>query len=119
MAVAANAGWYTLPLFSEPFPYGLAGTALTGTDLRENFAKPLLILLGDADTDPNHKDLRRTPEAMRQGMHRFARGQHYFRVSEEEAKRLGAGFAWRLATAPGVSHPNKQMSEHAARLLFE
>ena len=118
MAVAANAGWYTLPLFSEPFPYGLGGTSLAETDLRENFAKRLVILLGDADTNPNNKDLRRTSEAMRQGKHRFARGQHYFRVSEAEAKRLGADFAWRLATAPGVGHSNKQMSEHAARVMF-
>jgi poly(3-hydroxybutyrate) depolymerase len=44
-AVAANAGWYTLPVSGDAphfeMPYGLRGSALERTDLRWLFAKPL------------------------------------------------------------------------------
>jgi poly(3-hydroxybutyrate) depolymerase len=118
MAVAANAGWYTLPVADEAFPYGLKGSPATEADVRAFLARPLVLQLGEADTDSEHSSLRRTPEANRQGPHRFARGKNFMTVAEIEAKRLGVPLAWKLVTVPGVGHSNGKMAEHAARELF-
>ena len=118
MVVAANAGWYTLPVADEAFPYGLEGSPATEADVRAFLARPLVLQLGEADTDSAHSSLRRTPEANRQGPHRFARGKNFMAVAEVEAKRLGVALAWKLVTVPGVGHSNGRMAEHAAPELF-
>lgn len=118
MVVAANAGWYTLPVTDEAFPYGLKGSPATEADVRAFLARPLVLQLGEADTDAEHSSLRRTPEANRQGPHRFARGKNFMTVAETEAKRLGVPLAWRVVSVPGVGHSNGRMAEHAARELF-
>jgi poly(3-hydroxybutyrate) depolymerase len=117
-AITANAGWYTLPVRSEKFPYGLEGTEITEAELKRNFAKDLIVLLGEADSDPNHENLRRNLDADRQGIHRLERGQNFFKVAQAEAARLGADFKWRLETVPGVGHDNTKMAGAAAKLLF-
>jgi CubicO group peptidase (beta-lactamase class C family)/poly(3-hydroxybutyrate) depolymerase len=118
-ALAANAGSYTLPVADEPFPFGLAGTAINDDDLRALFSRPLLVLLGEQDNDPTHYQLPREPGAMRQGRNRFARGQHYLETASREARRLGVPLAWRIATAPGVAHSVGDIAPFAARHLFE
>lgn len=118
MVVAANAGWYTLPVADEAFPYGLKGSPATEADVRAFLARPLVLQLGEADTDSEHSSLRRTPDANRQGPHRFARGRNFVAVAEAEARRLEAPLAWRVVTVPGVGHSNGRMAEHAARELF-
>jgi len=111
--VAANAGWYMLPDLTTAFPYGLKGTAANETALRAALARPLVVLLGEADTDPNHPSLRRTPEADAQGLSRFARGQYFFARAREAAANLQAPCNWILATAPGIAHHNKGMAPFA------
>lgn len=118
-AIAANAGWWTLPDPVIDFPYGLGGSAVDAEALRAMLGKPLTVLLGTADTDPNHVNLRKTPEAMAQGQHRFARGQNFYSAGRNRAASLGTPFGWQLATAPNVDHSNKGMSAYAARLLFD
>ena len=115
-AVTANAGFYTVPVRGEAFPYGLDGVPITDDDLRRVFSRPLVVQLGDADIE-NDQHLPREPGAMRQGPHRFARGLHYFAAARREAARLGVPLAWRLATVPGVAHSGQQMAPHAAREL--
>ena len=116
-AVTANSGSYTMPVRGERFPFGLDGVDVTDDDLRRLFSRPLVVLLGDQDIDPNEADLPREPEAMRQGPMRFARGQKYFETAQREAKRLGVPLAWRLATAPGVAHSGKNMAPFAVKEL--
>jgi poly(3-hydroxybutyrate) depolymerase len=118
-AIAANSGHYTMPLMDEAFPHGMGGTGLGDDDLRALFSRPLVILLGTADTDPDHPQLPRDPPDMRQGPHRFARGQRYFDIARREAARLGVPFGWRIAAAPGVAHVAADVAPHAAPLLFE
>ncbi len=115
--VIANSGWYSMPRLDLAFPYGLGGTAATEAGLREALARPVTLLLGEADTDPNHRSLRRTPEANAQGPHRFARGQAFFAAAREAAERLGGGFAWQVRTVPGVGHSDPEMAVAAAPLL--
>lgn len=117
-AVAANAGWYMLPDLDTAFPYGLKGTPVTAAARDAALARPLTILLGEADTDAQHRSLRHTPEADAQGPHRFARGQSFFRLARDLATRSTRPFHWSLATAPGVAHSNRDMTPFALRVLF-
>ncbi|MBT4491029.1 MAG: alpha/beta hydrolase [Rhodospirillaceae bacterium] len=117
-AIAANAGWYTLPIQMERFPYGLGETSLSVAGLKKAFARRLTIMLGTDDNDPNHRSLRRTDEAMRQGPHRLARGHYFFKSATDVAQRLGTTFAWDLRDIPGVSHRGSRMTSAAARYLF-
>ncbi|CAH0268378.1 PHB depolymerase family esterase [Roseomonas sp. CECT 9278] len=116
--VIANSGSYTLPRFDRPFVEGLGGTAADAGVLRAVFARPVILQLGEADTDPNHASLPRQPWAVAQGSHRFARGWHFFDTARRAAAEAGAPFAWRVVTVPGVGHSNAGMAEAAAPLLF-
>ena len=116
-AVAANAGWYTLPLFTIDFPYGMGSSTANANNLKELFASDLSILLGDRDTRQT-KNLRQTRPARDQGPHRLARGKNYFQVGQEEALRRGLQFNWKLETVPGVGHSNEGMAPMAAGILL-
>jgi poly(3-hydroxybutyrate) depolymerase len=117
-AIAANAGWYTLPRFSQPFPYGLLNSPADEVRVKANFAKPLVILLGERDVDSNDPNLRRNVSADEQGITRLARGRHFFRTAEAEALRLKTPLNWTLEVVPGVAHDNVGMVAAAVRLLF-
>jgi poly(3-hydroxybutyrate) depolymerase len=118
IAISANAGWYTMPTFEVAFPYGLGTSPLDDKGLMAALQKPVIILLGEADTDPAHPSLRRDAGADAQGLHRFARGQAFFAQASAQAKRRGVSFGWRLETVPGVAHDNAGMAASAARLMF-
>jgi poly(3-hydroxybutyrate) depolymerase len=117
--VSANAGSYTFPTADVPFPWGLTGVAVGDADLARAFARPVVILLGDQDIDPNHRSLPRDPQAQAQGPHRFARGHAFFAAAEAKAKALGAPFAWRLRVVPGVGHSNAGMAAGALAAFTE
>ncbi len=117
-AVAANAGWWTMPDLSVRFPYGLQDSPLDETGLKAALQRPLIILLGTLDTDPNHPELRRTPEAMAQGPHRWARGHKFFEEAQARARSFGIPLTWRLEAASGVAHEDKGMADFAVRLLY-
>lgn len=116
LAIAANAGWYTLPTEAETFPYGLGQTGLAPGKPKEAFAKKVVILLGEADIqqDPN---FRKTPEAMRQGATRLDRGKFYFAAAKRMSETLHAPFDWRLVLVPGVGHDNAKMAGTAAEIV--
>ena len=118
-AVAANAGWYTMPVFDAAYPYGLRGSVVGSGDLAAALQRPLTVLLGEADEDPQHPSLRRTPEALAQGPHRLARGQAFFSAASDAAAALGVPFAWQLLTVPGAGHDNRSMAPAAIPRLLE
>jgi len=114
---AANAGWYTLPHEGVAWPYGLGGTGIAEAAVRDWLEAPLMILLGDQDTDPRHRYLRRTPEAAAQGPHRYARGAFFASVGRAQAEALGADFNWKVGSVPGVAHDNAGMAQAAATMI--
>lgn len=116
-AIAANAGWYTMPDLAVSFPYGGKNAPMTEATLKAALATPLTVLLGTADTDTADPDLRTTPEANRQGPHRYARGQQFHAQGKAAALQLGAPFGWRVEDVPGVGHSNRLMAQAAARLI--
>ncbi|MCC7486756.1 MAG: hypothetical protein IT529_17420 [Burkholderiales bacterium] len=118
-AVAANAGWYTMPRFDVAFPYGLKGSPATAASLSKSLARELVILLGERDNDPEHHQLRRTPRALAQGANRVERGEDFFATARARAAELHAPFGWTLEYVPGAGHSNAQMAGAAAALLMQ
>jgi poly(3-hydroxybutyrate) depolymerase len=115
--VIANAGWYSWPDFSIAFPHGLGQSSATEAGLRAALGRPVTILLGEADNDPTHFQLRRDAATDVQGLHRFERGQNFFAAARAAAEALGVPFGWSLATVPGVAHSNSGMAAAAAAIL--
>jgi poly(3-hydroxybutyrate) depolymerase len=118
-AIAANAGWYSLPTLEMLFPEGLGGLGLANADLARLLGYPLTILAGDQDIDMADPHLPAQEEALRQGPHRFARAHTYFAAGRKEAERLGVPFNWTLTPVPGIGHDGAAMSVVAASLWFE
>lgn len=114
VAVAANSGWYTMPDLTAAYPYGLAGTEVGGAELASALQRKLIVLVGDQDIDPDHPQLRRTPQAAAQGEHRYQRGHTFFAQAERSARELQVKLAWELHVAPGVAHSNARMAPYAA-----
>lgn len=123
LAISANAGDYTLPVYPEgkeaPFPWRLDARLVPETQLKAVLQRPLVVMLGDKDTDPNHRYLPKSPEAMAQGPYRLARGEFFFDTARQQAERLHTPFGWTLVHVPGVGHSDKHMSEAAARYLID
>jgi poly(3-hydroxybutyrate) depolymerase len=117
-AIAANAGWWTLPDPAIKFPYGLQGSVVDEAALKVMLQRPLIVLLGTADVDPDDKNLRKSPEAMAQGPNRFTRGHTFFNAGKKRAETLKVPFGWRLETAPNVGHSDSGMAAFAAPLLL-
>lgn len=122
-AVSANAGYYTLPVWREgaggfAYPYSLEGTPATEAALKAAFAKPLWVMLGDQDIDPDHPQLNKSRGAEAQGANRLARGENFMAVAASEAKRLGVESRWRDIIVPGVAHEQRKMANAAADALF-
>lgn len=116
-AIAANAGWYTMPDFGVDWPYGLDESGVAPEVLKTYFGRDLVVLLGDADVIREDEDLRKTPEAELQGPHRYARGHTFFRVAKARAADLGVDFGWRLQEVAGAGHSNASMTPDAALLV--
>lgn len=115
--VAANAGWYTMPDEGVEWPYGLGGSGFEVSGLAALLQLPVTVLLGDADTITTSSNLRRTPEAMLQGPHRFTRGHTFYATAQSAAESLGVPFGWALDTVPGAGHSNALMAPRAAEIL--
>jgi poly(3-hydroxybutyrate) depolymerase len=120
-AVPANAGWYTMPVDDVAYPYGLRtddGEVLVpAARIREAVERPVVILLGEEDNDPDASHLRRNAQADAQGLHRFERGHAFYETARARAAELGADFNWRIETVPSVGHSNTRMAPAAARAL--
>ena len=107
-----------MPDYEIDFPYGLRGSAVTREKLRAGLQLPVTILLGEMDTDSEHPDLRRTPEALNQGQHRYERGHQYYRMAQAYAAQLNVPFNWYLVTVPGADHDNRLMAPAAVPYLL-
>ena len=116
--VSANAGWYMMPDYEQDYPYGLRGSAVSREKLRAALQLPVIILLGEDDNDPDHPNLRRTPEAMAQGEYRLARGHSFFDAARLYSRQLGVPFNWQLVTVPEADHDNRLMAPAAIPYLL-
>eukprot|EP00931_Biecheleriopsis_adriatica_P023713 TRINITY_DN14915_c0_g1_i1.p1 TRINITY_DN14915_c0_g1~~TRINITY_DN14915_c0_g1_i1.p1 ORF type:complete len:957 (+),score=84.35 TRINITY_DN14915_c0_g1_i1:52-2922(+) len=118
-AAVANPGWWTMPDLAQMWPYGLQGTSVcTEENLRRFLSFPLLVTLGTADTDPNHEALRRTPQAMLQGEHRFARGQTFVAMMKQRATDLACPCRVTEVHLDGACHSNRLMCDASVKNMW-
>lgn len=123
VAIAANAGWYTIPEWRKdrvafPWPHSLAQAKVGEKEARRALGQRLVVMLGDADTDPNAQDLDRTPGSLAQGANRLDRGRYFHRVSSALARDIDADFRWDVVIVPGVAHSGRLMAKAAADHLY-
>lgn len=117
LIITANAGWYTMPDDAIEFPYGFKSSGLSEGSITPVLGKNIVVMLGDKDIDPNHRSLRRTSEAMAQGMHRYERGHRFYAAARDLALSTNMPFGWKKVIVPGAEHSNAQMAAAAAPLL--
>lgn len=117
LAIAANAGWYTMPEGEYGWPYSLEGAPTAPCEVADWFAKPLLVMLGDQDNDPEYYNLRKTEEAAAQGPHRLARGLNFLRMARDISETRGIPIVWRFEIVEGVGHDNLGMAQAALSLI--
>ena len=118
LIMPSNGGVYTMPDNTIPFPYGLGGVPLHEDELADAFAKPVVLLLGEADVKRS-SNLRMTPEADRQGMNRLERGRNFFEAAKKKAAEMGVPFNWKLVIVPGVGHNGTKMGNAAIQVIKE
>jgi poly(3-hydroxybutyrate) depolymerase len=112
-AVAASAGRYAFPSWSEQFPYGLSGSPIDRQDLARAFAHDFIVMLGDGDL----VDREREREATTQGTNRFARGLRFFATASDQALTLRVPLHWQLHIVHGVDHAAVPMVRAALQML--
>ncbi|WP_156507390.1 hypothetical protein [Arthrobacter sp. OY3WO11] len=117
VAVAANAGWYTMPDQDVEFPHGLKNSPLSPRELREAFSRRLVILLGADDVDPEDTLLQRDRKTDAQGDNRLSRGLNFYQASRDAARESDE-FNWGLMVVPGAAHEHQKMAEAAAPFLL-
>jgi hypothetical protein len=103
--VVANPSTWVMPSLTVAAPFGFRGVepaSRAEEALRAYLARPLIVLLGQADTGTHN--LAMGPEAMAQGPYRLARGRNAFRAAQGVAASHNWPFGWTLIEVPGVGH---------------
>ncbi|MCX2745602.1 hypothetical protein OO013_17100 [Mangrovivirga sp. M17] len=119
-AVAANAGFYTLPDENLEYPYGIKNTGISlEKDLKKSFKKKLIVLLGELDNDPSLGTFRTTELAMKQGAHRLERGTNFYQMNQQLTNRHNWTFNWEIDTVRSVGHNYRKMSENSISWIVE
>src|SRR5690606_21404598 len=111
-------GSYMMPDMDVAFPFGLKDTPAGLDQLKKALGKNLIVQLGEADNDPDAPYLPKGKQPMRQGAHRFERGNNFYKAARELAEKEGVDFTWQIRTVPGVGHENGQMAVDAAAFLY-
>jgi len=118
--LASNAGSYTLPEFNTAFPFGVKDLSINKQSLKQSFKKHLVIFLGELDNaDETGGLLLRSVTVDKQGTHRLARGQYFYKKSQDLAKAERLRFNWTLVINPGIGHNQRKMAKVAAKYLYE
>lgn len=121
--VVANPGWYMWPEWRkdkgvDPYPYSMLDSSIGEAELRQGLQRRVVVMLGEKDTDPNHKELFNSSEAKKQGAFRLERGENYFKAINRAADELKVKSGWELVEVPDVAHSGNKMSNAAAAHLF-
>ncbi|GAA0206809.1 hydrolase [Kangiella japonica] len=118
--LASNSGWYTVPDYTEQFPYGLKGAPIGTEKIGLSFKNNLTVFLGELD---NHEETRghlvRNSVIDKQGIGRLSRGKYFFGKSKLLAKNKKQIFNWSMHIVPNVGHNYRAMSQAAAEFLYE
>jgi pimeloyl-ACP methyl ester carboxylesterase len=105
--VLGNPGSHLFPRADWKFGYGFGALPAEISDeaaLQRYLAAPLTIYLGTGDILTDSENLDKSPEALAQGPHRYARGQACFEFAQKLAAERGWTFNWRKVETPGIGH---------------
>lgn len=117
-AIIGNPGWFTFPTPDENYSYGINDLPeINSQQLRNMLAKNIILQLAEADTI-RESFLRKTPEADRQGLNRYQRGNKFFNTLKTIADSNHWDFNWRRVFVPNVGHNAVEMSRYAAQHLL-
>ncbi len=118
LAIAANPGSLAFLSSNDRYPYGMPALPDAESQLRNALERPLVLLLGKEDTDPNHKYLENSSLAKKQGAFRLERGRNFFADAQNFALQHKINFQWQKREVDGVAHSNRGMAK-AAFALFK
>jgi poly(3-hydroxybutyrate) depolymerase len=105
--VAGNPGSHLFPRRDWDFGYGFGKLPAEISDdaaLQRYLAAPLTIYLGTGDILTTSENLDRSPEALKQGAFRLARGRACFEYAQKLAQERGWTFNWRKVETPDIGH---------------
>lgn len=100
--IVANPSTWVLPSLDDAVPYGFGGTPEAEAALRAYLERPVIALLGTADTGTHN--LANEPEAVAQGVNRLERGRATVARAQKTAQERGWSCGWKLVEVPGVGH---------------
>jgi poly(3-hydroxybutyrate) depolymerase len=109
----ANAGWYTLPDGQRDYPFGIRNIPQIDKSIHQFYSKPVLLALGEADTDTTSANFQRGVPYSLQGANRFERGKNFFRTVQSAARVHGTSLRWTMVSLPGVAHSNAETAKQA------
>ena len=118
-AIAANAGWYTIPDFNIAFPYGLKNSPFQKDKLQKVFSQQFLIALGKEDKDAQSPNLRHTIEAELQGNNRHERGKYFFEQSQKICHSHQYPFEWQVLEIENIGHRPSKIIPATASFFLE
>jgi dienelactone hydrolase len=113
LAIAANAGYYTVPDYNSPLHCGIKGTGIDREQLKKSFSKNLVILIGEKDTIPFESQ---TECEKKQGENRVKKGVYFFNESKHIAEKMAVDFNWKIKKVPGADHNSNKMDEYGSKL---
>ncbi|WOD43534.1 hypothetical protein [Hwangdonia lutea] len=117
--LASNASFYTLPNFSDSYPFGLKDTPVNDALLKKAFKKNLVVFLGEEDNEnKTGGSFLQSKSADLQGNHRLERGKFFFYQAKQMATKINTDFNWELKIIPGVGHDYKNMGLAASYYLY-
>lgn len=115
--LASNSGTYTLPDNSIKFPFGM--DLLNQKNLKHAFKKNLVLFLGELDNEHETGGIMlRSKTADIQGTNRLARGNYFYDMSVETAKKSHLKLNWKLEIIPNIGHNKNEMAKAAANYLY-
>ena len=115
-AIAANAGWYTAPDFTIPFPWGYSNQFLNYDEdnLDDYLNRNLIIMRGTADTLRDH-NLNTSQLSDAQGLNRFERALYFY----NKGLSINSHTRWQLIDVPDVGHDFTNMAPAAQSFLID
>ena len=116
--VSAAAGWYTVPDFIIPFPYGYNNSILTSTNLNQLLSNNLYVQVGALDNNPNSPGLRHNEYADAQGLNRVTRAVNFYETGQGLSIQNNLNFNWSIHIVQGAYHSFLPNAENACDLMF-
>ena len=121
--VAANPGWYTMPEWrkekiADPFPYSAVASRAGENEIRQALAKRFVLMVGEADVDPDDEGTMQQKPVLNQGDSSIDRGETFIKTATEVAHDLGVKLAWELVELPAGTRDAENISKAAAQMLY-